>query len=80
MPNSSGARAIWPLSRPDGRTLAFKIRLEPTASRPDQRVHPGHDWFVVIQGRVRLWLGDREIDVETVRPPIHHDGPHAIGP
>lgn len=60
-----GARTTWPLSRPDGRTLAMKVRLEPGTDRPDQRVHPGHDWFVVIEGRVRLWLGDREIDVDT---------------
>ena len=65
VPQSLGARTTWPLSRPDGRTLAIKVRLEPSTSRPDQRVHPGHDWFVVIEGRVRLWLGDREIDVDT---------------
>lgn len=63
--HSSGTRTTWPLSRPDGRTVAMKMRLEPSRSRPDQRVHPGHDWFVVIEGRVRLWLGDREIDVGT---------------
>ena len=28
-------------------------------------MHPGHDWFVVIEGRVRLLLGDREMIVET---------------
>jgi len=65
VPHSSGSRTSWPLSRPDGRTLAMKVRLEPTVGRPDQRVHPGHDWFVVIEGRVRLWLGDRQIDVDT---------------
>ena len=65
VPHSLGARTTWPLSRPDGRTLAMKMRLEPSTSRPEQRVHPGHDWFAVIAGRVRLWLGDREIDVDT---------------
>jgi transcriptional regulator with XRE-family HTH domain len=64
-PNREGTRTTWLLSRPDGRTMAAKIRLEPTTDRPRQRVHPGHDWFVVIHGRVRLWLGDRQIDVET---------------
>lgn len=65
VPDSSGTRTTWRLSRPDGRTMAAKIRLEPTVGKPRQRVHPGHDWFVVIEGRVRLWLGDRQIDVET---------------
>jgi transcriptional regulator with XRE-family HTH domain len=65
VPHSSGTRTTWPLSRPDGRTMAVKMRLEPATGRPAQRVHPGHDWFVVLEGRVRLWLGDREIDVDT---------------
>lgn len=66
--HSSGLRTTWPLSRPDGRTIAVKMRLEPTADPtrlPTQRVHPGHDWFLVLEGRVRLWLGERQIDVDT---------------
>lgn len=63
--HGSGSRTTWMLSRPDGRTTAAKLRLEPTGSRPEQRVHPGHDWFFVIEGRVRLWLGERTIAVET---------------
>ena len=65
VPHASGKRTSWLLSRPDGRTIAMKMRLEPATTRPDQRVHPGHDWFVVTQGRVRLWLGERQIDVGT---------------
>jgi transcriptional regulator with XRE-family HTH domain len=65
VPDRTGTRTTWRLSRPDGRTMAAKVRLEPTEGKPRQRVHPGHDWFVVIEGQVRLWLGDREIDVET---------------
>jgi transcriptional regulator with XRE-family HTH domain len=65
MPNRSGERTTWTLSRATGRTLAVKMRLEPTARAPQLRVHPGHDWFFVIEGRVRLSLGDREILVEA---------------
>ena len=61
----SGARTTWMLSRPTGRTLAMKMRLEPTPDSPQPRVHPGYDWFCVIEGRVRLTLGDRDIVVET---------------
>lgn len=63
--HQQGARTTWLLSRPDGRTLAMKMRLLPSETRPTQRVHPGHDWFCVLEGRVRLWLGEREIDVAT---------------
>jgi transcriptional regulator with XRE-family HTH domain len=61
--DTSGGRTTWPLSRPDGSTVAMKMRLETSEGPPDQRVHPGHDWFLVLEGRVRLWLGERQIDV-----------------
>jgi quercetin dioxygenase-like cupin family protein len=64
-PSSSGARTTWMLSRPTGSTLAVKMRLEPTGKPTGQRVHPGHDWFFVLAGRVRLSLGERDITVET---------------
>lgn len=64
-PNSSGGRTTWMLSRPTGSTIAIKMRLEPTTKVVEPRVHPGHDWFFVIEGRVRLFLGERELTVET---------------
>jgi transcriptional regulator with XRE-family HTH domain len=64
-PTNAGKRTTWMLSRLTGSTVAIKMRLEPTKRRPEQRVHPGHDWFFVIDGRVRLHLGDRDILVET---------------
>ncbi len=63
--HSSGARTTWPLSRPGGRTVAMKMRLEPSDAEPSLRVHPGHDWFLVLEGRVRLWLGERQVDVDA---------------
>jgi len=64
-PSRAGARTTWMLSRTTGNTVAVKMRLEPSRGKVEQRVHPGHDWFFVIEGRVRLALGDREIVVET---------------
>lgn len=64
-PSTSGERTTWMLSRPTGSTIAVKVRLEPTPSAPEQRVHPGHDWFFVTEGRVRLSLGERDVTVET---------------
>ena len=64
-PNTSGERTTWMLSRSTGNTIAIKMRLEPTSRPVEQRVHPGHDWFFVIEGRVRLSLGERELTVET---------------
>jgi transcriptional regulator with XRE-family HTH domain len=65
VPSTSGKRTTWRLSRPTGNTIAVKMRLEPTHRKPQQRVHPGHDWFFVLEGRVHLSLGDREILVEA---------------
>jgi transcriptional regulator with XRE-family HTH domain len=64
-PDSSGERTTWMLSRPTSSTIAMKMRLEPTHRTLEQRVHPGHDWFFVLEGRVRLSLGDREVIVEA---------------
>jgi transcriptional regulator with XRE-family HTH domain len=65
VPSRSGERTTWMLSRPTASTLAAKMRIEPTSEPREQRVHPGHDWFFVISGRVRLSLGEREILVEA---------------
>ena len=63
-PSRVGDRTTWMLSRPTGPTVALKQRIEPTTRGHEQRVHPGHDWFFVTEGRIRLVLGDREIVVE----------------
>ncbi|MCI9888020.1 helix-turn-helix domain-containing protein [Micrococcales bacterium 31B] len=60
-----GSRTTWMLSKSTGNLQALKIRLEPTAAVPEQRVHPGHDWFFVLEGRVRLFLGEREVVVQA---------------
>jgi transcriptional regulator with XRE-family HTH domain len=65
VPNSSGERTSWMLSRPTASTIAVKMRIEPTRKSQELRVHPGHDWFFVITGHVRLSLGEREIIVQA---------------
>jgi transcriptional regulator with XRE-family HTH domain len=64
-PNRARGRTTWMLSRPTGSTVALKMRIEPSRKAPQQRVHPGYDWFFVVEGRVRLLLGEREIIVDT---------------
>lgn len=64
-PNRANGVTTWMLSRPTGKTIAVKMRFEPTSQPPKQQVHPGHDWMFVIKGRVRLLLGDRELIVKT---------------
>jgi transcriptional regulator with XRE-family HTH domain len=59
---SSNGALHWPLNRlhdPSGRTVA-KVRLPASKKRPDLRVHPGRDWFYVLDGTARLVLADHE--------------------
>jgi transcriptional regulator with XRE-family HTH domain len=65
VPSRRAGRTTWMLSQPTSNTIAVKMRIEPTRRPPRQQVHPGHDWMFVIEGRVRLLLGEREIVVET---------------
>lgn len=65
IPSHRAGATTWPLSRATGRTTAMKLRLVPPVRPSAPRVHPGHDWFYVLEGRIRLWLGDREIVVEA---------------
>lgn len=61
-PSGNGG-AVWMLSRrddPSGRIVA-KQRVPAGGSvEPERKVHPGHDWFYVLDGTVRLVLGGRE--------------------
>jgi transcriptional regulator with XRE-family HTH domain len=63
-PSNREGRTTWLLSRPSSSTVAVKMRIEPVRRQVPQQVHPGHDWMFVLQGRIRLLLGDREILVE----------------
>lgn len=64
-PDVSNGYTTWMLSRPTGNTRAMKMRFEPVDKMPTSQVHPGHDWFFVLEGRIRLRLGERDLVVET---------------
>jgi transcriptional regulator with XRE-family HTH domain len=50
---------LTPADDTSGRIVS-KMRLPARKRLPEPRVHPGHDWFYVLDGTVRLKLGDRE--------------------
>jgi transcriptional regulator with XRE-family HTH domain len=63
----AGSVVQWVLSRPhdpSGRVVA-KMRIPASAKHPDPQVHPGRDWFYVLEGTARLLLGDREFLVDA---------------
>ncbi|MDO8189237.1 XRE family transcriptional regulator [Conexibacter sp. JD483] len=61
--DQAGGSTFWLLTRPDdpsGRVVV-KMRLPARRQLPETRVHPGRDWFYVLEGTVRLRLGGREL-------------------
>jgi transcriptional regulator with XRE-family HTH domain len=81
---------VWPLTRHHDTTglIVSKMRLPIASGEPDPQVHPGHDWFYVLEGTVHLVLGERRYLVEagnaaefsTMTPHwmAGHDGPAEI--
>lgn len=64
-PQHTPGRTVWALSRPGSATVAVKMRFEPDAPRVQPQVHPGHDFMFVLDGTVRLTLGEQELVVQT---------------
>ena len=58
---------VWPLTRQHDTTglIVSKMRLPAASGEPDPQVHPGHDWFYVLEGSAILVLGERRFLVET---------------
>jgi transcriptional regulator with XRE-family HTH domain len=58
---------IWPLTRSSGSGAhAFKVRIGPRRRVPPDQlpVHAGQDWIYVLEGRMRLLLGDADMVIK----------------
>ena len=59
---------MWPLSRHGAAGLhAYKVTIGARRRRPptDLPVHEGHEWIYVLDGRLRLVLGDEDLTIEA---------------
>ncbi len=67
-PTTKNGLTMWPLTSrgPAGGLQAFKIRISPRRRTPPDtlRMHDGHDWMYVLDGRMRLLLGDQDLVIE----------------
>ncbi len=65
----AGGSTFWVLTRPDDTSgrVVVKMRLPERRRMPQARVHPGRDWFYVLDGTVRLLLGGRDVLVPAGR-------------
>jgi transcriptional regulator with XRE-family HTH domain len=59
---------VWPLTRRGsaGGPHAYKIHISPKRRTPPDElpVHEGQDWLYVLDGRLRLLLGDQDHTIE----------------
>jgi len=68
-PRTRKGVTMWPLTNrgPAGGLHAYKLRI--VASRrtppPELPVHEGHDWLYVLDGRMRLILGEDDLVIEA---------------
>lgn len=50
-----------PLSRRPGGVQAYKLIIPARRATPMLKVHEGHEWLYVLDGQLRLVLGDQDI-------------------
>lgn len=57
-----GWGTVIPLTRRPGGVQAFKMVLRPGGRRPrEQQSHEGYEWLYVLDGKLRLVLGDQDL-------------------
>lgn len=64
-----GRMTMLPLTRRAGGIQAYKLILPGTKSRqvqpcPDQQTHEGYEWIYVLDGRLRLVLGEHDLEMK----------------
>jgi transcriptional regulator with XRE-family HTH domain len=60
--NVGNDETFVPLTRRPGGVQAYKGVLSPSRGQtPDLRVHEGYEWMYVLNGRLRLVLGDQDL-------------------
>ncbi len=64
-PITHGGMTAVPLTRRPGGLQAFKMVLagEDRGAEPDPRVHEGYEWLYILNGRLRLVLGDKDFEL-----------------
>jgi quercetin dioxygenase-like cupin family protein len=61
-PIRRGGRTFIPLSRRAGGLQAYKMIVPPRApTDPELQTHEGYEWLYVLDGRLRLVLGEQDL-------------------
>jgi len=59
-PVRRGDETLIPLTKRAGGVQAYKLII-PRRGEPDPRVHEGYEWLYVLDGQLRLVLGDQDL-------------------
>jgi transcriptional regulator with XRE-family HTH domain len=63
---SFAGATTWLLTgRADDDRVVAKVRYAASRTRPEPQVHPGREWIYVLEGTLRLVLGDRELLIQA---------------
>ncbi|MET9398491.1 helix-turn-helix domain-containing protein [Kitasatospora sp. NPDC002965] len=52
---------VVPLTRSPGPLQAYKLVIVDRGTEPDLRTHEGYEWLYVLDGRLRLLLGEHDV-------------------
>ena len=58
---------MFPLTRRPGGVQAFKMVIAPDVRHTEQRSHEGYEWMYVLNGRLRLLLGELDLVLQAGR-------------
>jgi transcriptional regulator with XRE-family HTH domain len=58
---SASGETFVPLSRAPGPLQAYKLLVPDRGTEPNLRSHEGYEWLYVLQGRLRLVLGEHDV-------------------
>lgn len=60
-PVRRNGRTFIPLTRRAGGVQAYKVIMPARRGAPEQKTHEGYEWMYVLNGRLRLLLGDQDL-------------------
>ena len=64
-PFEKGGHMFWPLTRRPGGVQAYKQVIPPHHPPGEHKTHEGHEWMYVLSGRVRLLLGEHDLELRA---------------
>lgn len=60
-PRTAQGMTVVPLTERAGGLQAYKMLIPYRGGRPEPRVHEGYEWLYVLDGRLRLVLGEHDV-------------------